>query len=270
MPSSEFERAAMELRVAGAQIPVTQDVEANIAAIERGIEFASEERADILLTPEGSLSGYTHKFDVSAVRKGLDIVTSKASKSGVGLALGTCYVEEADDKCFDQLRFYLPNGKYLGFHSKTLRCGSLADPLEGEINHYALSEIRTFEFKGVTIAGLICNDMWAYPLCTPEPDPHLSQRLAGMGAKVIFHAVNGERNGGEWSRKVAWPYMESNLRVRARAAGIWIVTVDSSYPLNIPCAAPSGVIDTEGIWRCHTTPQGEQSFVYTISLPENS
>ena len=54
----------MELRVALAQLAVTEDVEANVAAIERAVEFAAAEGADILLTPEGSLSGYTHLFAV--------------------------------------------------------------------------------------------------------------------------------------------------------------------------------------------------------------
>ena len=29
------------------------------------------------------------------------------------------------------------------------------------------------------------------------PDPHLTQQLARMGARVVFHAVNGGRDGGE-------------------------------------------------------------------------
>ena len=56
----------MELRVSGAQIPVTADIAANLSTIARALEFAASEEADILLTPEGSLSGYTHQFDIDA------------------------------------------------------------------------------------------------------------------------------------------------------------------------------------------------------------
>ena len=50
----------MEIRVSGAQISVTQDIESNIKAIDRAIDYAISQKAEILLTPEGSLSGYTH------------------------------------------------------------------------------------------------------------------------------------------------------------------------------------------------------------------
>lgn len=253
----------MKLRVAGAQIPVMTDIESNVAAISRAMEFATKEHADLLLTPEGSLSGYTHTFDVRAVEEALSQVTEKARAAHVGLALGTCFVEPGDGKCYNQIRFYTPEGVYLGFHSKTLTCGSLTDPPEGEINHYAVAPLRTFHFGDIEIGGLICNDLWANPGCTPIPDPHLSQQLAGMGACVILHAVNGGRNGSEWS-EVAWHYHESNLRMRARAARVWVVTVDNCHPVHWRCSAPCGVINPEGEWVCRTEPQGEQFFACTL------
>ena len=63
------------LRVAGAQIPVSSDIEANVEVIMRAIDFAAAEQADILLTPEGSLSGYTPNFDAAAVEQALAKVT---------------------------------------------------------------------------------------------------------------------------------------------------------------------------------------------------
>ncbi len=181
----------MRLRVAGAQLPVTKDVGANTAAILRAIQWALAAEAELLLTPEGSLSGYTHLFDAQAVREALEQVTAAARAAHVGLALGTCFVEPEDGRCYNQIRFYTPEGEYLGFHSKTLTCGTLDDPPQGEINHYARRPLRTFDWRGVPIAGLICNDLWANPECTPGPDVHLTQQLARMGARVILHAVNG-------------------------------------------------------------------------------
>ena len=242
---------------------VGSDVESNSATICEAIERASAENADILLTPEGSLSGYTHDFDSAAVADALDRVTALARQSSVGLALGTCFVE-SDGKCYNQIRFYRPDGKYLGFHAKTLRCGSMNTPTEGEINHYSASELRVFAWDDqTTIAGLICNDMWANPGCTPMPDPHLSQQLAAMGAQVIFHAVNGGRSKSEWS-EVAWHYHETNLRMRASAGRVWVVTVDNCEPVDLPCSAPCGVVDPAGDWVCRTDPKGQQFFAYTI------
>jgi predicted amidohydrolase len=255
----------MKLHVAGAQLSVTTDVGSNIAALERAIDWAGARGADILLTPEGSLSGYTPAFDVRAVREALEQVTARAREARLGLALGTCFIEPEDAKCYNQIRFYAPDGTFLGFHNKTLTCGSLTEPPRGEIEHYAVRPLRTFVLNGVCIGGLICNDLWANPQCTPVPDPHLSQQLSHMGARIVFHAVNGGRDGSEWSG-VAWRYHEANLRMRARAGRVWVVTVDSSHPPDLPCSAPSGVIDPNGAWLYRSPSQGEHLFSYSIDI----
>jgi predicted amidohydrolase len=145
----------------------------------------------------------------------------------------------------------------------------MVEPSRGEINHYAASDLRVFAWRdGLLMGALICNDMWANPGCTPMPDPHLSQQLSAKGAKVILHAVNGGRKGDKWS-EVAWHYHEANLRMRARAGGVWIVTADSATPEHLPCSAPSGVIDSSGEFVCRTVAKGEPLFVYDISLDDD-
>jgi len=255
----------MHLRVAGAQLPVTNDVGRNVAALRRAIASAAAEGAEILLTPEGSLSGYTPRFDRAAVADGLKSVRESASAAGLALALGTCFVEE-DGRTYNQVRFYDAEGRFLGFHAKVLRCGTPGDPPEGEINEYAEAPLRTFEIGGVCVGALICNDLWANPGCTPMDDPPLVRRLAGLGARVIFHAVNGGRDGTPWARDVVWHYHRTNLQMRARAARVWIVTCDNCAPLHLPCSAPSGVVDPEGRWRVRSPSQGEHLFVHTLNL----
>jgi predicted amidohydrolase len=255
----------MEFRVAGYQMAVGADVHRNKSAICAAIDRAAAAGAQILLTPEGSLSGYRPDFDPQAVTAGLAEIVIQARRCGLGLALGTCFVE-MDGKTYNQIRFYGPSGDFLGFHSKILRCGSMQEPTQGEINDYATTDLRVFSYMGLTVGGLICNDLWANPQCTPMPDPHLTQLLSRLGAQVIFHAVNGGRDGGEWSREVAWHFHESNLRMRAAAGGLWIVTVDNSSPTELPCSAPGGVINPDGNWVCRTEPSGEQFFVHTIDL----
>jgi predicted amidohydrolase len=257
---------AKQLRVAVAQIPVVTDIETNIETIVKAIDWAVAEKAEILLTPEGSLSGYTHKFDQSTVEAGLKRLLARASSADLALALGTCFFEPDDGRCYNQVRFYDADGKFIGFHTKTLRCGTMTKPTRGEVNHYSARPLRTFQIKGITVGALICNDMWANPGCTPMPDPHLSQQLAEKGAKIIFHAVNGGRNGSEWSREVYWPFHETNLRIRAQTGKLWVVTTDNCHPTNIPCSAPSGVIKPDGNWAVKTPDQGEHMAIYTIEL----
>jgi predicted amidohydrolase len=255
----------MKIRVAGAQIPVTNDVAENRLAVLRAVEFAAANGADILLTPEGSVSGYTHLIDQRKTEAAVDEIRKRAAKHAVGLALGTCF-EEADGRCYNQLRFYDTDGSYLGFHSKTLTCGTPTDPPVGEINHFAVSPLRTFTFKGVTCGGLICNDLWADPLYTPMPDTHLSQQLSAMGAKIIFHAVNGGRDGSLFSRGVTMNYHESNLIMRAKAAKSYMVTVDNSDPSTLPCSSPGGVVGPDGTWLAQCPLMGEQYFVHDIVI----
>jgi predicted amidohydrolase len=254
------------LRVAAAQIPVTRDIASNVKQINLAIQQAVDEKANILLTPEGSLSGYRPQFDQQAVEAALETIVAKASAGGLALALGTCFVERDDGECYNQIRFYDGEGNFLGFHSKILRCGSMTTPTTGEINDYATSPLRTFEINGITIGGLICNDMWANPGCTPMPDPHLSQQLSEQGAKIIFQAINGGRDGSDWSREVFWPFHETNLRIRARTGKIWIVTADNCHPSDIPCSAPTGVLQPDGQWASMAPNQGEHLVVYTIEL----
>lgn len=252
----------MDLRIAGAQLPVTNDIAANVAAIERAIAFAASEGADLLLTPEGSLSGYTPRFDTAAAADALAAVTDRARSVRLALALGTCFVED-DGLCYNQIRFYDAGGEFLGFHSKTLRCGTMTDPPVGEINDYACTPLRTFSIQGVTIGGLICNDMWANPGCTPMPDPHLSHQLSLLGAKVIVHAVNGGRDDSPIS-VTHGHFHESNLLLRARADRLWIVTADSAHPTTLPTSSPGGVVGPDGSWAVQAPRVGEQFFVHTI------
>jgi predicted amidohydrolase len=150
-------------------------------------------------------------------------------------------------------------------HAKALTCGTLTDPPRGKIERFAVAPVTTRLFGDVTTGALICNDLWANPACTPGPDPHLTQQSARAGACIIFHAVNGGRDGSEWSQ-VAWQYHESNLRMRARAGSLCFVTVDSCEPLGMPCSSPSGVINPRGEWMVRTAPCGEELFVSDIDL----
>lgn len=253
------------LRVAGSQMLVGTDVQANVDRIIDALDWAAGEAAEILLTPEGALSGYTHAIDQAVVTEGLAQVTEHARGLSVGLALGTCFIEPSN-QCYNQLRFYRPDGHYLGFHSKILRCATVDGTATGEIQQFATTGLNCFDWRPhLRIGGLVCNDLWANPSCTPMPDPHLTQQLAVMNVDVIFHAVNGARDGSGWSR-VAWAYHESNLMMRAQAGGIWIVTVDNAHPVDKPCSTPSGVINPTGAFACRTESCGEQRFVHTIEL----
>lgn len=254
----------MELRIAGAQIPaIPGDINYNCEAVKRGIDFAVKEKADVLLTPENSLGKFD--CDVTALKSALDDVTAKACKAGLALALGSDFFED-DGYWYNQIRFYASDCKYLGAHNKVLLCGPLDGPPKGELERCKTKPLRTFSLKGITVGGAVCNDLFAHPMVTPMQDPHVAHQLAKMGARIIFHSVNGYRENSDFVLKVTKGYHDGNMQIRANGNKVWIVSVDNSYPLDIPCSTSCGVIDPDGKWVLKTEPVGEQFFVYTIEI----
>ena len=267
--------APQRLRVAGAQLHVTTDVAANLAALTRAIEFAQREKADVLVTPEGSLSGYTPEFDAKATQRGLESVLARAKAAGIALVLGTCF-EENDGRRYNAQRFYTAAGDYLGFHAKILLCRRMSEPEgKGEVDCFQTRALRTFKLSGLTVGGLVCNDYWANPEWTPMDDPHLAQRLGDMGARVIFVSANTRPKTGEVVQ-LSREYHMSNIRMRARAAKTWVVVVNAGDPVGFKgepaddgprlLPAPSGVVDPNGNWKVLVPSAEEQFFVYTIEL----
>lgn len=253
-----------KLRIAGAQLPITDDIAANARAILGAIEYAAGEKADLLLTPEGSLSGYNHTFDQAEVDRASGGVLTAARRSGLGMALGTCW-READGRRFNQIRLYDREGRFLGSHAKILLCGMPADLASGEHRHFETKPLEVFQMEGFPVGCLICNDLWANPEWTPGDDTHLTRRLAHMGAKIILHAVNSGGDSEEFA-KVVKAYHESNLCLRARADRLWIVTVNDCYPLDEPCSCSSGIISPDGKWAIRAPDTGAQYFTYSIGL----
>lgn len=246
----------MKLKIVVAQIPVTQDITKNLTVIRQTVEFSAQQKADIVLTPEGALSGYTPHFDKSEQEAAQREIEALAKSLCIGMALGTCKHEA--DGCYNELRFYNKNGEFLGCHTKTLTCGSMEEQPKGEINDFKVAPLRVFDFHGLTIGGLICNDMWGNPGCTPIPDPHLTWQLSKMGAKVIFHAVNGGRDESEFSQRVVKNYHESNLLMRAQASKLYIASVDNSAPHTMPVSSMGGIVTPNGTWKMKLDPLGLQ------------
>jgi predicted amidohydrolase len=249
------------IRISGAQLVVSNDVPDNERRILGAIERAAADKADFLLTPEGSLSGYWAGFDAGEVAEATERVAAAAREAGTGLALGTCYKVPADHgyACYNQVRIYAPDGEFLGYHAKILRCSPLDLPGTGEMKDYVEGTLRTFEWRGIRFGALICNDLWATPGWTTMPNPYLPWQLHRMGAEFILHAVNS--GTGLINR----PFHESSVALWALKLGIPIVEVNASkseHPVN----ARSGVMGPEGDWLFMAPDTGEPQFTYEISL----
>ena len=247
---------------AGWQMNATGDISKNRDVILEGLQKAADAGADFLVTPEGSLSGYTAAFDQDQVDQALKIILESAKKMKVGLFLGTCYKEKENKGtyCYNQIRVYAPDGDFLGAYSKILRCSPLDLPGTGEMTDYVEGPLQVFNWKGLKIGTLICNDLWATPGYTTLPNPYLAWKLKQMGAQVIIHSINSGYN--QRYRK----FHESSAELWALSLHLPIVEVNAAQG-DEKINAESGLIDPDGN-RSQVAPDtGEQFFIARIPLP---
>jgi len=253
------------MRITLAQLPVNDgDIEANLIGLKEAVAQAADEKSDIILTPEGSLSGYTHLFDQIRLKEALAELESFAAKRRVGMALGTC-MKESDGLCYNELRFYAKDGEYLGCHTKTLLCG-WGDPLDGEVTVFATQPIRVFDFMGIKVGGLICNDLWANPGCTPMPDVHLTKKLSRLGAKIVFQAVNGGRDESAFSQELARKFHEVHVLMKARADNLVICTADNAFPEHIGVSSLGGIAVPDASWLYTLPDKGRQVATFDVDV----
>jgi predicted amidohydrolase len=240
--------------ISALQMNVTTDINENKKNIIEGIRKASPEGSAYLATPEGSLSGYTSKFNQNEVDAALSEIISSAKKLKVGLILGTCYKEsvKGSEICYNQVRVYDPDGSFQGVYSKILRCSNMDFPGTGEMVDYAEGELKIFSWEGVKFGILICNDLWATPGYTTMANPYLAWKLKQMGAQFIVHCIN---SGTDQRYR---PFHESSAELWAFSMKIPILEVNAAHDLD-KINAGSGLIDAKGD-RCLKVPDSGLQF----------
>jgi len=247
------------LIITGMQMNVTNDIDANLSQIKEGIRKAAAEGADFLVTPEGSLSGYTSHFDQKKLAVALYEVTAEALKLNVGLMLGTCFKREikGNEFCYNQVRVYAPDGHFIDEYSKILRCSVLDLPGSGEMVDYVEGELKTFEWAGYRFGILICNDLWATPGYTTMQNPYLVWRLKQMGAQFIVHCINSG------TAQKYRPFHESSAELWALSVRLPILEVNAAQG-NERINARSGLIEANGE-RSVTVPDSG-AHLFTVKL----
>jgi len=248
--------------ISGLQMTVTNDIKINKEQIVTGVMKAAEEGASFLVTPEGSLSGYTSNFNQDELASALEEIKAAASKMKVGLILGTCFKKmiKGTEFCFDQVRVYAPEGHFIGEYSKILRCSNLDLPGSGEMVQYVEGELRTFDWEGYRFGILICNDLWATPGYTTMPNPYLPWRLKQMGAQFIVHCIN---SGTVQKYR---PFHESSAELWALSVRIPILEVNAAQG-DDKINARSGLIDSSGERSLLVKDSGLQFFTSRIIIP---
>lgn len=249
------------LRIAGLQMDVSYNIEENEKTIIKYLNSLKDEHIDFLITPEGSLSGYTSQFDGERLRESLSRVQEAAMELNIGLVLGTCYKETINGReyCYNQARVYLPDGTFKGAYSKILTCSPLDNPGTGEMMEYVQGSVKTFKVKDVEFGILICNDLWATPGYTTIPNPYLPWKMQESGAEIIFHIINSGTN--QKYRK----FHESSVELWAMTLQIPIVEINAAHG-DKPINAGSGIINAAGERIEIVDNKGEQIFIYDLEF----
>ena len=249
------------LRIAGLQMDVSDNIKQNEERIIKYLNSLKDENIDFLITPEGSLSGYTSQFDGEVLLESLARVRKAAEDLNIGLILGTCYKEIVDGReyCYNQARVYLPDGTFKGAYSKILTCSPLDNPGTGEMMEYVQGSVKTFSVNDVEFGILICNDLWATPGYTTIPNPYLPWKMQESGAEVIFHIINSGTN------QKYKAFHEASVELWAMTLKIPIVEINAAHG-DEAINARSGIIDKEGSRSKIVENKGEQIFIYDLEL----
>ncbi len=150
----------MTFKVAIAQInPRLGDLQSNLALYEEKIRRGVKEKADLLLFPELSLTGYFLRDMVPNVALKLsapEIKELKKLSREVSFVAGL--VEESSDYRFYNAAVYFEDGKIRHVHRKVyLPTYGMFD----EQRYFARGDrVRAFDSKFGRIAVLICEDLW--------------------------------------------------------------------------------------------------------------
>tara|TARA_B100001094_G_scaffold295055_1_gene316100 strand:+ start:730 stop:1680 length:951 start_codon:yes stop_codon:yes gene_type:complete len=238
------------VRVAGAQIPVSIDIQFNKKEIIKALDWAKENEVDHLLTPEAALSGYKPEslFDKKdELEEALKEIETHIASNNIDILfhLGTLFVESEKQGNINrnQVRHY--EGRDGGCHifsttSKIACVGADDFVIPGdEINVLKLPHRRDREYK---MATLICNDMWEW-----DGTNHLNYKLSfEVQPDILFHATNGVKFTPEMlSHCNKFPdvkydnrflcnvfddWHESHLKMTAIQSCATIVTADSCVP----------------------------------------
>lgn len=187
----------MKLRIAAAQLPVDLDVDRNAARIVELLARAKRARAQVVLFPEGALSGYAGvapgslaAFDWEALGAATERVADAARRHGLWVVCGTQHRAPAvRGKRFNSVVVIDPAGELVARYDKRLLARS-------EVALYrAGTRPVVVDLAGVRCGLLICHE-WRYP--------ELYREYQRLGAEVILQSwYDGGYDAAGWRREGA-------------------------------------------------------------------
>jgi len=236
------------MKIAVASPPYPESIENGLYWIDKFVQDAALQQAEIICFPESYLPGYPateFKPESSSPEKlqsALQQVCKIAADNAIAIIIPMDWYDEG--KIFNVAWVISNNGEPLGYQTK-----NQLDPSEDNL-WAAGTERAIYEVNGVKIGITICHEGFRYPE---------SARWAAMqGAKIVFHP-NCTGSNIEGSMPVSWgdketPYYEKAQMMRAMENTIYVAT--SNYAFDFPDSA-SAIIGPDGAcvaWQPYREP----------------
>lgn len=264
------------LRIAGAQIPVGVDIQRNKNEIIKALDWAKENEVDLLVTPEGSLSGYiTSKWweKLDELKDCLKQIEDHQKKLGIELHLGTCFQETEEIGIINrnEIRSYDKDGNL--FQATVKSYGIAFERCVNKNGQPLYTWPLPYEGRPTYVTALICNDMWG---CVEQDGEPINQVLVNANLDLLIHATNGVKfNPKDIRYKAFDAYHNGFLCMTALKALTSIITVDSCVPWDWDgdeskvdvciTSSQSGVVDFSG-WQTDVPRFGRQYFYYDLNV----
>ncbi len=271
------------IRLAGAQIPVGTNIQANKKEIFKALDWAKENEVSYLSTPEGSLSGYSNEWisNLDELVEAEKEVRDHQEKCNVNLMMGTCFRGEEPAGIINRntIRFYNiwdreNNPENLPIILLKTYCiphdNCMRRDVDQGIQSFYIPSGKTFQDgRPLKCTGLICNDMWG---AAEERGESINEKLVSEDLDIIFHCTNGIKFSPTDKRQESFDaYHNGFLRMTTLKTLSTIITVDScttwwwdgdeedvDYCVT---SSESGVIDFTG-WKTNVPRTGRQYFYY--------
>lgn len=247
------------MKITACQLPVTENIQDNLQEIINMLEANKD--SDWLLTPEGSLSGYCFNVCHEGTEeqkteyfKALSELENYLQTNQRSIALGTGHWEQ-DGFPYNQIRYYY-KGQLITAYNKQLL--TRTEQGLGEFYYYLQGHQNVIVdiAKDFPVAGLLCNDAWAFPGASPDGNPYLWKELRDCQAVFVASNCAIDKHSD-----VVYDWHDTNLRMWAMTNQQYVIsstaTTDMMGGSIEHVQAPAGIIGPDGKWiaKCTQTAQ---------------
>jgi len=230
----------VRLRVAAAQIAISDDVDLNTAMVLQAMHTCAGHGVDLCVFPEAALTGYSPELgrsrpasDSSLVMQALATVAAAAREHQMGVVVGT-EAWDGDAWCNRAVAFGR-SGELLAQYDKV-------HLTRADTAYYRAGDATpVFCFEGVRCGLQICYD---------ARFPEGYRALLEQGAQLILQGFYGA-GSGTW--KV--PVLAAHLRSRAAENGCFIAAANTAGPEQI---VVSQIIDPLGLLLAEARQDAEE------------